>query len=97
MEIRRAQKYLDEVYGDRDRMRGIDKTLAWLFSEVGELSEAVVQKLGRDRMREEAADVLAWLLSLCNVAAIDLEEAFLRKYGAGCPRCGSKPCVCPLA
>ncbi|MEM2515256.1 MAG: MazG nucleotide pyrophosphohydrolase domain-containing protein [Candidatus Caldarchaeum sp.] len=96
MDIRSAQKHLDEVYGDRDRVRGVSKTLAWLVSEVGELAEAIVQNLGDERLREEAADVAAWLLSLCNIASIDLEAAFLEKYGSGCPRCGSKPCACPM-
>ncbi|MEM4189961.1 MAG: MazG nucleotide pyrophosphohydrolase domain-containing protein [Candidatus Caldarchaeum sp.] len=96
MEISKAQKLLEEVYGERDRIRGVDRTLAWLVSEVGELAEAIVQNLGHEHVREEAADVVAWLLSLCNITSIDLEQAFLLKYGSGCPRCRSKPCVCPM-
>ncbi|MEM1943476.1 MAG: MazG nucleotide pyrophosphohydrolase domain-containing protein [Candidatus Caldarchaeum sp.] len=96
MEIKAAQKHLEEVYGMRDRIRGVDKTLAWLVSEVGELAEAIAHNLSHERVREEAADVVAWLLSLCNITSIDLEEAFLHKYGSGCPRCSSKPCVCPM-
>lgn len=85
---------MDEVYGSRDRARGVERTLLWLTSEVGEMAEAIIK--GGGRLEEEAADVLAWLLSLCNVAEIDLERSFIEKYGGGCPRCGSKPCSCPL-
>ncbi|MEM0440593.1 MAG: MazG nucleotide pyrophosphohydrolase domain-containing protein [Candidatus Caldarchaeum sp.] len=96
MNIEEAQKLLDEVYGTRDRMRGLDKTFAWLVSEVGELAEAFTKHREPGKIGEEAADVLAWLLSFCNVASIDLEQYFTSKYGNGCPRCGSKPCRCVL-
>ncbi|MDW8084182.1 MAG: MazG nucleotide pyrophosphohydrolase domain-containing protein [Candidatus Caldarchaeum sp.] len=94
MKVEEAQNLLDELYGMKDRRRGLEKTYAWLVSEVGELSETIAKKMGRDAMAEEAADVLAWLLSFCNVASINLQEAFLAKYSNGCPRCGSKPCSC---
>jgi NTP pyrophosphatase (non-canonical NTP hydrolase) len=95
MEIREAQRFIDLVYGVRDRARGFDKTFAWLVSEVGELAEAMLKNRGEKSVHEEAADILAWLLSLCNVAGVDLEKAFMEKYGAGCPRCRRIPCGCP--
>ncbi|MEM4270089.1 MAG: MazG nucleotide pyrophosphohydrolase domain-containing protein, partial [Candidatus Caldarchaeum sp.] len=67
----------------------------WFVSEVGELGDAVVKNKEASRVGEEAADVLAWLLSFCNVAGLDLERAFTEKYGEACPRCRSKPCGCP--
>lgn len=88
------QRLMYEVYGARDFGRGVDRTLLWLFSEVGEMADEVVK--GGGGLAAEAADVLAWLLSLCNVACIDLERAFHEKYGGGCPKCRSKPCSCPL-
>jgi len=42
----------------------------------------------------EFADVLAWLATIANVAGVDLTEAVMRKYGAGCPGCGQFLCVC---
>ncbi len=94
MDIRLAQKLIDEVYGSRDRKRGIDKVALWLVSEVGEIADALA-KNDKESIKEELSDVLAWLLSLCNVLEIDLEEEFKIKYGNGCPRCGSSPCNCP--
>jgi len=96
VEIREAQRFMESVYGVRDRARGVDKTFAWLVSEVGELAAAMLKNRGNASVNEEAADILAWLLSLCNVAGIDLERAFMEKYGGGCPRCRRTPCGCPL-
>jgi NTP pyrophosphatase (non-canonical NTP hydrolase) len=52
MEIREAQRFLDLVYGVRDRARGFDKTFAWLVSEVGELAEAMLKNRGEKSVHE---------------------------------------------
>lgn len=96
MKISEAQKLLEDVYGLRDKARGLERTFSWLVSEVGELAEAFTKNQSIDRIGEEAADVMAWLLSFCNVASVDLENFFTSKYGDGCPRCRSKPCLCPV-
>jgi len=83
-----------EIYLDRDAKRGADKTLLWMVSEAGEVADAYL-KSDRRALESEVADLLAWLLSFCNVVGIDLEGAILAKYGNGCPDCGSKPCRCP--
>ena len=44
----------------------------------------------------EFADVLAWLTTIANVAGVDLTQAVLQKYGAGCPGCGRFVCSCPV-
>jgi NTP pyrophosphatase (non-canonical NTP hydrolase) len=46
-------------------------------------------------MKDELADVFAWLLSVSELLSIDLEDAFVRRYGGGCPKCGNIPCTCP--
>ncbi|MEM0083001.1 MAG: MazG nucleotide pyrophosphohydrolase domain-containing protein [Nitrososphaerota archaeon] len=94
MNIAYAQKLIDEIYGGRDRARGLDKTALWLVSEMGEVADSLV-KNDLESLREEVSDVLAWLLTLCNVSGIDLETEFKRKYGNGCPRCRNVPCRCP--
>ena len=94
MELREIQKLMAEIYLRRDEARGAEKTLIWMLSEAGEVADAFLK--GDDRaLRDEVADLLAWLLSFCNVVGIDLEEAILAKYGNGCPICKSKPCKCP--
>jgi NTP pyrophosphatase (non-canonical NTP hydrolase) len=89
------QNLFKELYMSRDLNRGADKTLLWLVSELGELADAYL-KQDVNSMKEEAADVFAWLCSFCNLLNIDLEEAVLKKYGNGCPRCSSSPCKCPV-
>ncbi len=95
MRLRDFQRLMAETYLDRDRQRGAEKTLLWTLSEAGEVADAFL-KNDRRELECEVADLLAWLLSFCNVAGIDLEEAFLTRYGTGCPACGSKPCRCPM-
>jgi len=77
MDIKEAQRIIDEFYGEKDRARGIWKNLVWLGEEVGELYKAVREEKG---IEEEIADVFAWLLSVANVLGIDVEDAFLKKY-----------------
>jgi len=91
--IRDFQNLMRTIYFERDRERGVAITYAWLVSEVGELARALIRG-SKPLISEEVADVLAWLLSLCNLLGIDAEKAAYEKYGKGCPRCGSIPCVC---
>ncbi|MCD6300728.1 MAG: nucleotide pyrophosphohydrolase [Staphylothermus sp.] len=79
MEIREAQKLIKKMYYERDHSRGIYATFTWFSEEVGELAEALL-KQDIDSLREEIADVFAWLLSIANLVNVDLEEAFISKY-----------------
>lgn len=90
------QAMLDRVYGERDRRRGPERTLLWLVSELGEVAEVLIKgSRSGSSYEDELADALAWLLSFANVVGVDVESAFLRRYGSGCPRCKQIPCVCP--
>ena len=94
MELRDIQRLMAEIYLKRDEKRGAEKTLIWMLSEAGEVADAFL-KGDSQALRDEVADLLAWLLSFCNVVKIDLEEAILSKYGDGCPISKSNPCRCP--
>jgi NTP pyrophosphatase (non-canonical NTP hydrolase) len=90
------QQLIRKMYIEKDVARGIDGTFMWLIEEVGELASAL--RNGTDEERSlEFADVLAWLATIANVAGVDLNEAVMRKYGAGCPGCGRFVCTCPDA
>ncbi len=93
--IARFQRLIAEMYSDKDAARGIDGTFMWLMEEVGELAGALRQG-SREELAAEFADVLAWLVTIANVAGIDLEQAVLDKYGRGCPGCGQMVCRCDL-
>lgn len=86
------QQLIRDIYFRKDRRRGVDGTYRWLVEETGELARAI-RKVDKANMREEFADVFAWLASLASLHEIDLEEAAC-KYAAGCPKCHSVPCAC---
>jgi NTP pyrophosphatase (non-canonical NTP hydrolase) len=94
MDLGELQRAIGDTYLERDRARGADGTFRWMVEEVGELARAL-----RDgdsaSLQHETGDVLAWLISVANVAGVDLEVAAAR-YADGCPRCGGRPCTCPV-
>ena len=94
MRIAEFQDLIRRTYHARDKKRGLDKNYLWFTEEVGELAEAV-RKRDVKEIAREAADVLAWLSTICSLAGVDVEKAALAKYGKGCPRCKSIPCSCP--
>lgn len=92
MELSQLQAIIRATYGDRDRSRGLARTHAWFVEECGELSRALFRE-GPDRQAEEFADVLAWLVTLADLAGIDLATA-AERYAEGCPKCSGSPCQC---
>jgi NTP pyrophosphatase (non-canonical NTP hydrolase) len=93
MQLAEFQTLMAETYGERDRARGIDATIAWLTEELGELARAVRKGTPAEQLHE-AGDVLAWLASLAEQLGLSLDDAAAR-YAGGCPRCGTTPCRCP--
>ncbi len=95
MEIREFQQRIADLYGTRDRRRGLFETFSWLVEEMGELSRAL-RRDDRENLELEIADVAAWLVSVATLVGVDVEDVVRKAYGAGCPRCGQTPCRCPL-
>ncbi len=90
------QALIRRMYMEKDVARGIDGTFMWLIEEVGELASALRDGTP-EQQAEEFADVLAWLVTIANVAGVDLNAAVAAKYGAGCPGCRRFACECPDA
>jgi NTP pyrophosphatase (non-canonical NTP hydrolase) len=95
MDIREAQEMMRRIYLERDRERGIERTLLRTYEELAELSEAIQREKERAEIEDEFGDVFAWLCSLANLLDVDLESALIHKYNHVCSRCGSSPCQCP--
>jgi len=93
MQLDEFQQLMARTYGERDRARGIEATVAWLTEELGELARAV-RKGTRAEQVHEVGDVLAWLASLTDQLGLSLADA-AQRYRSGCPRCGASPCACP--
>jgi NTP pyrophosphatase (non-canonical NTP hydrolase) len=92
MTIDEFQKRIEEIYFERDRVRGVSGTFLWFTEEVGELA-AAIRAGSEDDLREEFADVFAWLVSLASITGVRMEDA-IEKYAGGCPYCRKTPCAC---
>lgn len=106
MEIAEIQKLMKTLYEAKDLDRGLDKTLLWFISEVGELAEIIaknniksitdIDQENKKKLKNELADCFAWLLSISNLLQIDIQEAIIEKYPFNCPKCAKNPCACKL-
>lgn len=94
LSISDLQKHIREMYFQKDAARGVDGTFMWMMEEIGELASAL-RGDDRENLAEEFADVIAWLVTIANVADVDLNAALVAKYGQGCPGCGRLVCECP--
>lgn len=79
---------------ERDRERGLERTLLRTFQELAELSDAISKEKSVKDIESEVADVFAWVISIANLLEINLGDALLRKYHNACSRCGKTPCEC---
>jgi len=103
------QTLIRNMYLEKDQTRGVPATFMWLMEEVGELASALREttpseqtripsdqwQARRENLKQEFADVLAWLATIANVVDVDLSEAITQKYGSGCPGCTKFNCICP--
>jgi NTP pyrophosphatase (non-canonical NTP hydrolase) len=89
------QTRIEATFGARDRARGVDGTFRWWVEEVGEVAKAL-RSGDPAGLEHELGDALAWLVSVANVAGVDLERAIAR-FADGCPRCHQTPCACSSA
>ncbi|HXF43873.1 MAG TPA: hypothetical protein VNK70_00100 [Candidatus Paceibacterota bacterium] len=97
-------QHLDQLYGERNRHKGIENVINRLFKEISELLSLSMEiattpsPRTHNEIEEEFAlelsDALAWTIATANILRIDLEAAFLDRYGNGCRTCKSSPCQC---
>ena len=83
------QKHVSDRYEKVDRERGWPKTFAYFIEEVGELATALAAD-DKANLREEFADVIAWLCTLANISDVNLAEAIVEKYLSQKPPAGHK-------
>ncbi len=97
MDTKKAQDMIRHIYIERDRARGLERTLLRTFEELGELSDAILRSKSKNELSDEVADVFAWVCSIANLLDIDLSEALYNKYSGVCSKCGRTPCECTEA
>jgi NTP pyrophosphatase (non-canonical NTP hydrolase) len=95
MKVEDAQEMMRRIYFERDCARGVRGTLQRTREELTELSDAIAQGSNQQALKEEVADVFAWLCSLANLLDIDISDAFYAKYTDVCSKCKQSPCSCP--
>ncbi|MCH2153902.1 MAG: hypothetical protein MK089_11235 [Phycisphaerales bacterium] len=82
--LRNFQALIHDRYYETDSARGVPATFLWFMEEVGELSEALAKRERGDgddqNLREEFADVMAWMATLANITGVDLADAIHEKY-----------------
>ena len=93
MDIREFQELMARTYLKKDQERGTPPTYMWFMEEVGELATAL-REGSKEEQQGEFADVYAWLMTLANLAGVDMQEAVKKKYGGGCCGCNTIPCSC---
>jgi NTP pyrophosphatase (non-canonical NTP hydrolase) len=94
--LRQLQEQIRRTYFERDTERGLERTFLWFVEEVGELARLLKSdRKDAEALRTEFSDVLAWLLSVANLAGVDIQEA-AQRYADGCPKCRTSPCRCPM-
>ena len=86
------QDMIERTYFERDSRRGLGGTFMWFMEEVGELATAL-RESDREELRNEFADVAAWLFTLASLSGVRMSEA-ITKYADGCPACRGTPCDC---
>ena len=77
MRISEFQTHIEDVYGEKDRERGIAMSVAWLAEEVGELAQAIRKGTYEQRVHE-FGDVIAWVFSIANQVGVNMEDAIER-------------------
>jgi len=79
MRIEAFQKQIEDIYYTRDAERGVPMTFTWFVEEVGELAKEI-RKQPQDltRLREEFADVFAWLATLASLLTHAMPSAGCR-------------------
>jgi NTP pyrophosphatase (non-canonical NTP hydrolase) len=102
VDLREACSLLRELYGTRNTAKGLDYMVGRLFKEVSELMGLLMVQWEpgttianiEETFALELADALAWTIAIANFFVIDLEAAFLERYGNGCSKCHHTPCEC---
>ncbi|TFG07019.1 nucleotide pyrophosphohydrolase [Candidatus Thorarchaeota archaeon] len=94
MDTNEAQELMRKIYLKCDKEQGLERTLLRTFQELGELSDAVLQKRTRKEISDEIGDIFAWLCSIANLLEIDISDALMKKYPGVCYRCNKAPCEC---
>lgn len=88
------QEMFSRIYGNINKIK--TKQAIWLhfFEELAEVSREL-RHGNVEKVREESADVFAWLMAFCTKLGIDIDEVTWRTYPGECNVCHEEKCTCP--
>lgn len=88
------QAMFQRHYGNINKIQSVSKTWLHVLEEIGEVSREE-RHHNFQEIKEESADVFAWLLGFCTRKNIDLDEITWRTYPCECNVCHQEKCACP--
>ena len=91
------QEMFNGIYGKLNRL--LPHIAVWLHlqEEIGETSRAfrLLERQGLQMLRNELADVFAWLMAFCNRLQVKLSVLTYDVYPDICDTCRKPRCECP--
>lgn len=89
------QSMFRKIYGKINQVAGKQKVWLHVHEELGEVSKAFRLKKEQP-LKEELADIFAWLVAFCNLSRIDLDVLIFATYPYRCDVCKKAKCQCSL-
>jgi NTP pyrophosphatase (non-canonical NTP hydrolase) len=87
------QRMFEKIYGKINKMMWLLQVWLHFHEELGELSRDF--RLESLKIKEEIADVFAWIVAFANKMKVNLEEILWKQYPGRCDTCDKEKCVCP--
>lgn len=92
--LSKQQKLFKEIYGKVNAIMMRQQIWNHFMEELGEMSYELRHK-NKQQLKEESADVLAWLIAFCIRIDVDLDEIVWHTYHGECNVCAKDVCECP--
>jgi NTP pyrophosphatase (non-canonical NTP hydrolase) len=102
-DLARIANHLEQLYGAANRAMGpVDILYSRLIEEITEALVNVVEMPHSTQPSEfllkelalELCDAIAWTITIANYVGVDIQQAYLARYGSGCRNCKEIPCTC---
>ena len=81
--LKDLQEYVIKLKEERGFNNTLNKTYILLVEEIGEVAKEIRKNwksnIDKEELGKELTDCLIYLLDLCNLIGVDLEEAFRKK------------------
>lgn len=83
LNVKSITKNLDDIQLLSKELQGkydINNSLIWMTEELGEVISAIRKGHDKDDICGEIGDLFAWVISICNILDINLQDAINKTY-----------------